>query len=608
MTLLADIWSVLDRCERRQFALLHASALTMSVSTLVGIAAVAPFFAVLGDPGSINRSIVLSRIYGYSGVHSAQQFLVALGISFLALVLLSNAINLAGSVAMNRFAHLVGNRLSVTLFDEYIRRSHSFHLASNSATLFDNVIWEVNRGITGVLQSLFILATNLVTGALIVASIAVVNPLIALSTGAALAGSYGLIYLITRRRLFDNGMLESKYTDQRTKTVNESLGAIREIIASGSQGYYRDKFAQSCHALSRAALNTYAIAQSPRYIMECIVVAGLVTVTLILAGRGIQGEFWLARLSFLGFAAYRLLPALQQIFHAIVRIRGDRVALVRILSDLRSAMRRKTQPLPPAASQDAPWCGRPRQEILVSQVSFSYGTDRPMAIRDVSMRITAGQTVGLIGVSGSGKTTLTELILGLLAPTSGTIAVDGEILTQDNRAQWRATIGYVPQHPFLFDASLAENVALATAPEDIDVARLKEAVNLAQLDDLVATFQNGFSEIVGERGAKLSGGQRQRVGIARALYRRTSVLILDEATNALDGLTESEILATLENLRGRRTIILIAHRLSTVRPCDIIYELDGGNIIKGGTFSDLTRPSPRLRSRQSAASQSADIP
>jgi len=298
---------------------------------------------------------------------------------------------------------------------------------------------------------------------------------------------------------------------------------------------------------------------------------------------------WLAQLTYLGLAAYRLLPALQQIFHAVVRIRADRVAFVGIAEDLRSACRREAA-VPPRSNAKC-WAGRPQAEIQLTDVVFRYGADRPAAIGGISLRIAAGSTVGVVGPSGCGKTTLAELILGLLCPASGSIAVDGVRLDADNRRDWQATIAYVPQRIFLFDATLAENIALAASADQVDQQRLRGAVRLAQLDSLVAMLPGGYHEMLGEQGVRLSGGQRQRLGIARALYRHASVLVLDEATNALDRLTEDEIMSTLEALRGERTIILIAHRLSTALRCDLIFNLDGGRL-SGTSRQEEPRHSP----------------
>ena len=408
----------------------------------------------------------------------------------------------------------------------------------------------------------------------------------------ALCGSYGAVYLFARHRLLRNGLLESRYTEERTKIASEAFGAMREIIVLNGQRFFRERFAQSGTALTDVALDTNAIAQSPRYILDALVATLLVAAALLSIDQGRSAGEWLAQLSILGFAAYRLLPALQQIFNGVVKIRGDRAAFTRIAADLRAACHSERRLV--RTEDAAAWQGRPHEKIELQDVQFRYAGDRPLAIGAVNLTIPAAATVALVGPSGSGKTTLAELILGLLTPTAGVIEVDGIALTAHNRADWQGTVAYVPQHAFLFDASLAENVALATELERIDGERLSVALRLARLDEFVATLPRGHLEIVGEHGVRLSGGQRQRVGIARALYRRASLLVLDEPTSALDGLTESEVMQTIEDLRGQCTIILIAHRTSTVRRCDLIFELSGGALVAAGTYAQLSRQSARF--------------
>jgi ATP-binding cassette, subfamily B, bacterial PglK len=454
------------------------------------------------------------------------------------------------------------------------------------------VVWETGRGTTGIVQFYFVLCTNLVAAVLIIASLVVVNPLIAIATLATLTAGYTSIYLLVRHRLLRNGQLESRHTEERTRIASESFGGFKEISLLSGQSYFRDAFQRSCESLSRAGLNTQSIAQSPRYIMECLVVGGLVVAALLLVEQDGASGAWLAQLTYLGLAAYRLLPALQQIFHALVRIRADRVAFTCIADDLRRACRRERAAAP--ASNANSWHGRPHADIRLTDLVFRYGVDRPAAISGVSLRITAGSTVGFVGPSGCGKTTLAELILGLLTPTSGTIAVDGIAIDAGNRRDWQSTVAYVPQHIFLFDTTLAENIALAAGAGQIDAERLRSALRLAQLDQLVAVLPDGIHQMLGEHGVRLSGGQRQRIGIARALYRDASVLILDEATNALDRLTEDEIMSTLEALRGERTIILIAHRLSTALQCDLIFNLESGRVIGSCSQDDLMRRAERL--------------
>jgi HlyD family secretion protein len=592
MSVFLQLWRLLDARQRHGMLLVQTLALLMAASTFVGIAAVIPFFAVLGDRQLITRNALLSWLYQALGFTSQGSFLVALGMGLLTAVLLGNLINLVGSLVLNRFAYRIGDHFCVALFEEYLRRGHQFHLASNSARLFNNVIWEVTRGTTGMLQSFLLLTTNIATSVLIICSMVILHPVIGLTAITALGGSYGAVYALARRRLLRNGLLQSQHVEDRTRIANEAFGAIREIIVLNGQAFFQKKFAASCSAISHAGLNTKTIAQSPRHILDFIVTVALVAGALMSLGQGASAGTWLPQLSFLGFAAYRLLPALQQIFHSSVTIRGDRAAFYRIIEDLRAASNAEQRPVrnPNAAS----WHGRPRREIQLQDVHFRYAADRPPAIRGVDLSIPAGATVGLVGPSGSGKTTLAELILGLLGPTAGHVEVDGIALDEGNRADWQSTIAYVPQHPFLFDTSLAENVALATEFEQIDLGRLQQVLRLAQLEEFVATLPRGYLEVVGEHGVRLSGGQRQRVGLARALYRRASVLVLDEPTSALDGLTEGEIMATIETLRGVCTIILVAHRPSTVRRCDLVFELDEGAVVAAGTYSELMARSERF--------------
>jgi ABC-type multidrug transport system fused ATPase/permease subunit len=586
MLVVLEIWKLLQAGQRRTFLLLQAATLLMAVSTLVGIAAIVPFFAVLADPGRIGHSTILAWLYRNGGFSTQHSFLVAVGFGSVGIILLVDAINWLGTLAMNRFASGIGDYFATVLFEHYLHRDYPFHLASNSATLLNNVIWEVGRGTKSVLQFYFVLCTNLAAGLLIIASIVLVNPLIALTTFVALAVTYTAIYVLVRRRLLYNGQLETRHAQQRTRIASESLGAVREISLLRCQTFFRDQFDRACQSLSRVGLSTQAIAQGPRYILECLVVAGLVGTALFLVGRGGETGPWLAQLTYLGFAAYRLLPALQQVFHALVRIRADRVAFQPIADDLRRAC--APQESASRTVKTGSWRGRPFRHIQLQDVTFQYGGDRPRALRGVTLQIDAGTTVGLVGPSGSGKTTLCELILGLLAPTSGTLAVDGVVLDATNRVDWQSTIAYVPQEIFVFDTTLAQNIAVAVGVEHIDMRRLHSAVRLAQLESLVATFPNGYQEQLGEHGARLSGGQRQRLGIARALYREASVLILDEATSALDRLTEDEIMSTLDALRGERTIILIAHRLSKVLRCDVIFELENGSVIGNRIQDPLT--------------------
>jgi ATP-binding cassette, subfamily B, bacterial PglK len=560
-------------------------ALGVGFSTLTGIAAVLPFFTVLADPHSIRHSEVLSWLYRSVGFDSDRDFVAALGFGFVALLIVTNAINALGMMFVNRFAYRVGNDLHIGLFNEYLHRDLLFHARSHSAALLNNIIYEANRVTTGVILGTLVLVTNAVTASLIIASVIAVSPGVAIAALVGIGVSYALVYLIVRRRIARNGATESVAGEERARIVQESLSGIREILLAGNQDFVRDRFARACSIVSRAAANSLTVAQSPRYLIESVTGAGLVGTALILAARGSSPAPWLAQLTFLGFAAYRLLPALQQVFAAVVRIRSDRAAFEHIAADLHDALERRRAGI--RHTVDDRFVGGPRSEIVLRDISFRYLPGGRPVINGVSLRIPAGAVLGIVGPNGSGKTTLADLILGLLAPESGSIEVDGIAITAENRAAWQAVAAYVPQTVFLADATIAENIALGSAAEAIDWSRMKTATRLARVDEFVANLRLGINEVVGERGARLSGGQRQRIGIARALYRNASLLVLDEATSALDAAAEREVVAAIGEMRGAKTIIVIGHRLSSVRTCEMIYELDAGGVVGRGTSEDL---------------------
>ena len=597
MTLVSELWAILTPRQRRYVLVMQLFSLLMAFSTVTGIVAIAPFFAVLGDAQLIDHNAALEWLYVHGGFTSHRTFVVALGAAFVGVMLLANLVNLMGTLAMNRAATRVGAELQATLFGEYLLRPYSFHTATNGTTLFNNVMYETTRVTVGILQNGFVVITNLVTASLITITVLLLQPALAVAMIAALAGGYALIYVAVRHRLLRSGRAQSQFSTEQVQIVNESFGAIKEILMLQVQDFFHGRFERASRAASLAAARSNAVAQSPRHLMECVAVTGLVGIALLLAGREAGIGQWLGQLTFLAFAAYRLLPMLQQVFAAIVRIRADRAGLELIAPDLRLARRAARSG---AANQATPACAvgwqqRPREEIRLRGASFHYRADRPRALSEVSLRIPAGSAVGIVGPNGSGKTTLVDLIAGLLVPDAGCVEVDGIALDDATRPAWQSRIAYVPQNIFLLDASVAQNIALGVPAATIDQGRLVEAARLARLDDLIATLPKGYQHRVGERGIELSGGQRQRIGIARALYKEASVLLLDEATNALDGLTEQEMIVTLERLRGRYTTILIAHRLSSVRSCELIFELEDGKLINSGTYDGLLKSSEAFR-------------
>jgi ATP-binding cassette, subfamily B, bacterial PglK len=574
MSILRALWSLLDSRHRRQLVGLQLLSVVMALSTVGGVAAVLPFFAALSDPDAIRHNSVAWAVLQKLNVGEGA-IVPALGAAFAASVLIANAINLFGLLAINRFSVRVGETLYAELFALYLRRGYEFH-ARHGSSLLASKVQESARVTSGIVQYALVLVASLVTIAFIVVAVVLIDPVVAVAAMAGLGASYVMLYTAARRRLWRNGLCEHQLRTERMRTISDSFGAIKDVSLLGVEDFFAARFAQQSRRISSAGASTFTISQSPKYVLECVTVICLVAVALYVRGRVGSTGPWVGQLTFVGLAAYRLLPALQQAFAAVVNIRTDRAAFSSVELDLdrpRAGHERSH------AVVDQAWSGRPRHEVRVCDVSFRYSPELPPVLSDVSLVIPVGTIVGFKGANGSGKTTLLDLVSGLLLPQSGHIEVDGIRLRDANRRSWQSNLAYVPQHVFLLEATLAENIAFGIAPAQIDHSRLQAAAQSACLTDCVAGFPAGFNERLGQAGRGLSGGERQRVAIARALYRDASMLLFDEATSSLDSGSEGDIGEMLQSLRVNRTILIVAHRAEALRHCDIVYELAAGRIV-----------------------------
>jgi ABC-type multidrug transport system fused ATPase/permease subunit len=580
MRVLAQAWKLLTGRERRRCIGLQLVSLLMAVTTVAGIAAVMPFFAVLGDPGLIERNGTLRWLQSSLGVTGLQSFTLLLGSSFIVLLALSSVVNLAGSVAMSRFAFRVGDRLRLALFTHYLDRDYLFHARHAGAVLTSRVLYQSDR-VTGLLQSGFLFVSNLLTVVLIVVSIALVDARVAFAGLLLLGLSYALVYAAARRRLLANGREQTQAGAERVAVVDQALAGIKDLLVSQSQAPFTRRFAAANAAISRAAANTQLIGLAPRYVLECLAGVTLIIAALILGGRS-SSAAWLGELTFIAMAGFRLLPALQQSYFSFVTVRANQNAFDEVAADLAEAT-----PIPPRMPVRAR-AALPRKSVELVGVSFSYDAATPPAVDSVSLRIAAGSTVAFVGPNGSGKTTTADLLVGLLSPQSGRIEIDGEPLTVANRGAWQGGVAYVPQQIYILDATVRENIALGVVPAAIDESRLLEAVRRAGAQEFIDKLPRRYDERLGTRGSRLSGGQRQQIGLARALYRAPSFLVLDEATSSLDEASARAVVTMLRQLRGHCTVVVITHHDAITAACDLRCEFREGRVISFGDTGGFT--------------------
>ena len=578
----AILWAVLTPSHQRRFAVLQVVSVLMAMSTVVGLAAVMTYLAVLANPALIETHPLLSWLSRLLHI-TRPEFLVVLGGGFIGLLLLSTAVNIGGSRAMGRFAYSVGDRIREVLFAEYLQRDYLFHARARAARLMDNVLFQADRT-TQTLLSAQLLLTNAALTLLVIASIAWVNPAVAVGGVLTIVVVYLLFYGSIRRRVGRNGRQQSQLGAERIAVVEESLVGVKYLLLARAQVYFRRRFDTATRALSRSLADTQFIAQSPKYFLECVAGAALIACAG-LANGGSTGGAWLAQLSFIGFAGFRLLPAFQQMYYAFVIVRANRSAIESLAFELTGSHRNDAVCTPPHLFDQPAFRGG----VELSSVSFRYSPATPLLLDNASLRFDSGAAIGIVGASGCGKTTLVDLVLGLLMPTDGHIAVDGELLDERRIPAWQRSVGYVPQDVMILNASVRENIAFGVDPTGIDDARVRAVACQAGASEFIEALPGGYAAEIAGAGGGLSGGQRQRIGIARALYGNPSLLVFDEATNALDVESERAIIETVIRNRGTRTLLIVAHGAAVIDACDRVY------VLRDGVLSERGPRAARLR-------------
>jgi ABC-type bacteriocin/lantibiotic exporter with double-glycine peptidase domain len=591
MSVVGKLLALLPWRQRVRTCLLLLLTLTTAAVETMGIASIAPFLAVLATPEMAEKNEFLSRISAILHLENRHQFLVVLGLlSFSGLVAgsLCRALNNWGQI---RFSRSIEYSLACRLMTDYLRRPFAFFLGRNNADLTKMVLTEVSQVVSGFLSPIIGIVSSTITMTLLLGLLCAVNAKLALGTAAVIAGLYSGIFLSLRRWLTRLGQRRFKANQQRFEAASEVFGGIKEIKLLGSEHVYLKRFSGAFSRVARAQANASLAGALPLYALELIAFGG----GLLIALYFLQSSEDLARalplIALYILCARRILPAIQGIFKNVTMLRYSQPAVNKLLQDFERSESSGT-----AIARGAERL-RFEDAVVLKDVSFAYPNARKAAIANINLEIPKGARVGFVGITGSGKTTTVDVILGLLSPNKGALLVDGTRIGPDNVRSWQANLGYVPQHIYLADDSVAANIALGVPHKEMDQEAVEKAAHIANIHDFVANeMAQGYMTMVGERGIRLSGGQRQRIGVARALYRDPHVLLFDEATSALDNRTEKAVMQRLQSLGRDRTMIFIAHRLSTVRDCDVIYLFAGGKIEACGTYDELTETSAEFQS------------
>jgi ABC-type multidrug transport system fused ATPase/permease subunit len=587
--LLVRLWQNLRSRRRRQVVLLMGLMLLSAFSEVVSLGALLPFLGILVAPEHVFAHPIVVDIAQACGITSADQSVFPLTLLFAAAALLAGAIRILLLWGSNRFAFATGADLGIEVYRRTLYQPYLVHVSRNSSEVISGITNKVNGVVFGVLLPLLTLVSSIVLMVAILIALIIIDPMVASLAAVGFGASYALITRISRQRLHRNSQRIAYEQTQVVKALGEGLGGIRDVLLDGSQSVYCDIYRRADHPLRLAQGNNAFIAQSPRYIMEAL---GMLLIAALAYGLSRQVGGIATALPVLGtlaLGAQRLLPALQQTYYAWANIAGSHSSLADTIAML-------DQPLPSELLQPVPMALIMQSAIRFDAVRFRYNTRGPWVLDGLNLTIPKGARVGFIGRTGSGKSTTLDLLMGLLIPTEGKLLVDGQPISGNRLRAWQRSIAHVPQSIYLSDATLAENIAYGVPPDSIDLDRVRQAARQAQIAEFIERSPEGYQAYVGERGIRLSGGQRQRIGIARALYKQATILVLDEATSSLDSATEQGVMDAIEGLSGDLTILIIAHRLTTVRRCDTIVELELGKVVAQGTYEQLLTCSFSFRS------------
>jgi ABC-type multidrug transport system fused ATPase/permease subunit len=577
-----------------RFGLLLGALFLAAVAEAIGVGLVLPFIRLLQDPTFSERVPGLRRFAAALGASTPTGVVLVAGAGLIAAFVLKGVYLATTNAMQMRFIYTRMVLASRQLLDGYLHKPYIYHVQTNSAEVTRDIISDTNQVFTYAMVSIFVVIVEMLTVIVVGALLVTLEPVAVPVAAVVMGGIALLLQRVFLRRTVSLGAAAREHQTSMMQWANQALGGIKEIQVLGCQDYFIERFTRAIVGQAEA-LRIYRVTQLlPRYVLETMGVLGLVGVTAVVLLRGGDPARLLPLLGVFAVAVVRILPSLARVAGSMTEIRYNAAASRKIAAELESVPAEARRLTPHAISLE--------HELCLRNVSVRYPGTTEFALSNVSFDVKRGEAIALVGPSGAGKTTIADVMIGLIQPTEGTLTIDGEALVDANRRAWQKSVGYIPQSVYLIDDSLRRNIAFGVQDNEVDGKRLDEAVLAAQLDEVVRAMPEGLSTSVGERGVRLSGGQRQRVGIARVLYVDAKLLVLDEATSALDGVTERDIVEAIDRLKGKRTMVIIAHRLSTVRNCDRLIHVEGGRVVGTGTWDQLETGSEAFRKLLSAVS------
>lgn len=558
---------------------------------IAGIGMIPAFVAIVADPEVVLNEPRLKPLFNLLGITTERDLLIGGSMAMLGVFIIKSAYIITFNFFESRFIYRRRFTIMHRMMSSYMQAPYTFHLQHNTAEILRNILHEVTIVINAVITSLLKMSREAIIAIGILIFLFTIEPYITLLTIILSGIGAGSFIMFNRKKMKEFGEEEQARRQEMIKAVNQGLGGIKDARVLNRENEFINKFKTEAEASTKLLAYIKFIQQIPKPIVETTAVLGMLLIALLLVWEGRPMNAIIPILTLFAMATVRLMPSVQQLSSMYTNLRYNLVSLDPVYEDLKELDEYNKKFVESRRNKNE---FKLKEQIKIDNVSYSYPGSEELAINKVSLTIPKGKAIAFVGESGAGKTTMVDIILGLLEPDQGTILIDG-LDIYENISAWQRNIGYIPQSIYLSDDSLRNNIAFGLPDKDIDESKVKDSVKLSQLDNMVNSLPKGLDTIIGEHGTRLSGGQRQRIGIARALYHKPQVLIMDEATSALDNITEQQITSAIENLIGERTIIMIAHRLTTVKNCDTLYFMKGGEILQQGTYEELVETNKQFR-------------